>query len=248
MEPAAIDARLGRLLSTHPVDNRRRWWTGAVALAAGLAGVGLLAFFILAAVPGSGRVLGVALVLIGGGLPVAAIRLSRAVRGGRREAVELYEHGLARRALLGRRSWTWQEVSSLAPSPRHFPVASLPCTVRFTDGSKVVIDDRTADGARIGEALFRHCPDAPGHMPRWDGEAAALWGLPLLALASGAGIVLMIRYIVIYDGVTVEGPPGERDIPVLSDSMGAALAAGILACIVVLVMSLSLFFFLWRDR
>ncbi|MFD0491719.1 hypothetical protein ACFQ0O_36935 [Saccharopolyspora spinosporotrichia] len=209
----ATDARLGRLLSTHPVDNRRRWWTGAVALAACLTGVGMLVFFVWAAVPGRGGFMGLALVFIAVGLPVAVVRLSRAVRGGRRETVELYERGLARLALTGRRSWTWQEVSSLDPSPRARPTATVPCTARFTDGSKVVIDDHTAEGARVVEALTSHCPNAPGHLPRRDGETAVLWGLPLLAIASGTGLVLMIRYIVVYDGVTVDGGPGRPTSP-----------------------------------
>ncbi|MEV8595037.1 hypothetical protein [Streptomyces sp. NPDC052012] len=233
-----VDVRLGQLLSTHPVARGKYLRTGGAAL--GFAVGGLLLGALLIAHPGLvvGQLLALVVLPTLAGLPIAVVQLNRARHTGRGARYELYENGLVHRTAARTRSWIWAEVAVLdaGPQPAETGPAQVPivglverfgwhfrCVVRFTDGSRVRIDGYTADGPVIAQALLAHRPDAVPAPHTTRGAVMLLWTLPVVITALSVAIVLMYQYM---NRTTADV---------------VAPAIGMLACVVVLVMSLVVF-------
>lgn len=127
-------------------------------------------------------------------------RLTRAVRGGRGEFFALYERGLLHGARAGRRCWTWEEIAELNLTPPPDPRGDAPgrhhkCSMRFTDGSRALIDRYTTeapvliDGIRAGTASTQP-PSSTRQVIPW------LWAAPILLGAFGTTAVQLIRHLV----------------------------------------------------
>ncbi|MDL4814262.1 hypothetical protein [Actinomadura opuntiae] len=233
--------RLGRLLSTHPVETGRYRRTGGTALAVGVLGGLSMAFLI--AVPDLviARLLAFALIATLVGLPIAAVQLLRAVRHGRSETFELYENGFARRTATDWRGWSWDEIAVLrtnpeaADTPAVTPLDGLirtlgwnfRCSIRLADGLRIRIDGYAAEGPLIARELLAHRPDAlstkSARIP------ITLTVSPLAAVAFGIPLVLLYRHL---NGTS-------------SDEIGTSSlvteAFAMIVCIVGLVMSLTVF-------
>ncbi|MGW2378667.1 hypothetical protein [Streptomyces sp. NPDC001658] len=230
-----VDERFGRLLSTHPVAGGRYWSTGLKALAFGLGGVLLMAVLIARPDFVVGKLLGLAVIPTIAGLPIAALQLTRALRGGRGETYELYENGLAHRRPGRVRSWTWEQVAvvradrdAAGEAPAEIPYVRLSrslgrnfrCAVRFTDGSRIRIDGYTADGPVIARTLLARRPDAVPVKSARKGPLIWLGTLPLVGAAFAVPLVVMFRHL---------NSTGADDT---GDGVIVAMALGMIVCAV----------------
>lgn len=242
--------RLGRLVSAHPVAVSRRWRTGGLALAIGLAGALFLAYLIsVAPAGGSGRPLLLGLIPMACGLPIAVVHLTRAVRGGRHETFELYENGLGRRASGGHRSWTWEQVAEIRVKSNDGTLWvrlgwDLKCSVRFTDGTRVRIDGQTKDSRLIARTLLARRPDVvPPPTDPLGTWRVMRWVLPMVIVVSASALVLIARYVNAHDGHhrvpdsegVLQLQPEVSDAEMALLTLGGAVSAIALTCSLVLL-------------
>jgi hypothetical protein len=158
--------RLGQLVSTHPVDNKERWVIGAVALVIFAGMVWLLVHmatqpdFFGGSTKSWGKLLGLVTVPTIGSVVVAFVVLFKALRGGRRERIEVYEHGLSQVARGKRRTWTWREVTQVyvhrEPDDNEDAFLggrNFRCTVTFTNGDQLKFNGLTRGWETVCTAL-----------------------------------------------------------------------------------------------
>ncbi|WP_206788390.1 hypothetical protein [Amycolatopsis sp. MtRt-6] len=230
-------------MSTHPVDNRRRWVIATqAAVVTVVAAVGLVAL-VVHPVWSAGRLVGLLLVVLAVAFPVAAVQAFRAARGGSRERFDVHENGIAHTTKNGRRAWTWDQVTEIrvtrdpGRSPRHG--RNLRCATGFADGGKVRFDGLTTNAPVLADALTTSRPDAVAADDGMRGWKVLRWVLPVVAV--GCGWYLVAAFLMLTDDeVEVEVQPGYvKMVPRFDDSTIALLAVGGLVCLVGIVMSLA---------
>ncbi|HEY2698815.1 MAG TPA: hypothetical protein VGJ45_25375 [Pseudonocardiaceae bacterium] len=241
---------LGDLLSRHVVDNRRRLITGCGWILLAAAGVAVLVLEIDFGASGTsfGKLGGLALCAIAGGALAGVPQLVRALRNGLHDVIELHENGVARTG----RCWTWEQISSIRPpttvSRQWVGAAFRHSSVRFDDGTYLRVDRLTGDGATLIATLAANRPDAvvPPEQPTlW--QRIVVWPLAVLAIACVAGVIYQITYINAHDNVQVEIAPGTWTEESMSDSLGTALAIGMLAGFIGAVLATTGFVTVYRN-
>jgi hypothetical protein len=258
VERPTVD-KLGALISTHPVARRPRWRSGLLGAVITLPGLLILVFSVIAppsdelgSQKGVGSVVGLGLILVAVGFPLAAIQLTRAVRGGRREVFEIHEGGLVHRAWRTR-CWTWDQVAAVRVRWDMDGTLwkrlgwNFRCWIRFADRSRVRVDGLAADGRRIAEAVVGRRPDAVVQGP------AGAWRLlpPLLVLFFAGGLAGSLWYVTANGGERLVTRGGEtRFEPIISDTVSGLLVIGMAISIIGLVFSSLITFvmFLRRSR
>jgi hypothetical protein len=246
--------QLGPLISTHPVAGRRRWRSGLVGAVIALPGVFIVALSVLdppstdVATPrASGRVLGLGLILLAVGLPIAMVQLTRAVRGGRHEVFKVHEQGLVHQAWRTR-YWTWDQVTAVRVRWDMDGTLwkrlgwNFRCWIRFADNARVRVDGLARDGRRIAETVVARRPTAVVQ-----GPARAWRLLPLLILFFAGTLAWTLWYGFTNGGDHTVERNGTTSIePILSDTVGSLLAVGVTISIIGLVFSVIAF--LGRPR
>ncbi|MDR7275110.1 hypothetical protein [Catenuloplanes atrovinosus] len=229
---------LGRRLSSHRVDGGRYWRTVGAALACVSAGVAIAAVVVAVPTLTAARPVAYAALATLLGLPIAVVQLGHAVRSGRDEHLDRYEHGLVHRTARRRRAWRWAEITRLSAGDEtaadRVPVTPIDrlvrtlgwrygCRVRFADGGRLRFDEYTSEAVALGRALRERRPDAVS-----DASRAVLLvpaGALVTFVGTGAALVLAVRFL---------ASPGADG---LGGSASAAIILGLVAGLTVCALS-----------
>jgi hypothetical protein len=205
------EARLGRLISTHPVDCRGRWASGVTGVLFVMFGAAVLAYMFVvpdimdrrqggieySSSPG-GWLFALAAGVIVIGLPLAVVQLPRAIRGGWREIFDVHSRGIVHRGWRVR-SWTWKEVAAIRPKAERSDEEGsvwnlLQFTIQFTDGTRVHLDRHAADASLIVKTVKARCPEV-GEIPPSVGSRLKTFLPPYLVAFFACALAAMFWFL-----------------------------------------------------
>lgn len=243
----------GTVLSTHRVNNKRRLVTGFAALAVGVL-FGVPGVLLLITVDdtvsyAANRTIGVAVGIGLVGLVIAAMSLSRAIRGGSDEYFEVREHGIVHATARQVRGWTWDSISDVVISR---PVRETRLSrglgngrslVSFDDGNKARFDGTAADREALEAAIRARFPGVV-RSDRLDGlRRLGAWWLAFAAVFLAAGIWMVVTIAGSKSEQIVDNGSGSTaiEISMVSDAGYVWLAVGLVVCLAGLITSLVLY-------